>query len=144
LASEIKFIIKNDTWQIVDRPEDAEVIGSRMVLRNKVNPDGTINRRKARVVAKGFAQRPGIHFNQTFAPVARMSSIRMLVALALQYGMSIHQLDVTTAYLNGKIQESIHMEPPNHIIEFLEVLINKEKKGSELYKKAKAKRCYKN
>jgi len=80
-----------------------------MVLRNKVNPDGTINRRKARVVAKGFAQRPGIHFNQTFAPIARMSSIRMLVALAVHYGMSIHQLDVTTAYLNRKIQESIHM-----------------------------------
>lgn len=136
-ASEIESIIKNDTWQIVDRPEDAEVIGSRMVLRNKFNPDGTINRRKARVVAKGFAQLPGIHFHQTFAPVARMSSIRLLVALAAQYGMSIHQLNVTTAYLNGKIQESIYMKPPNHIIESLEAIIDKEKKRSELYKKAR-------
>jgi len=138
MASEMASIIQNDTWQIVDRPKDAEVIGSRIVLRNKINPDGTINRRKARLVAKGFAQRPGIHFHQTFAPVARMSSIRLLVALAAKHGMSIHQLDITTAYLNGSIEESIYMEPPNYIIESLEVLISKENKRSELYRKAKA------
>ncbi|KMQ86259.1 retrovirus-related gag-pol polyprotein [Lasius niger] len=138
MAIEMKSIIKNHTWQIVERPKNTEVIGSRIVFRNKFNPDGTIERKKARIVAKGFAQRPGIHFNQTFAPVARMSSVRLLVALAVHYKMSIHQLDITTAYLNGRIQESIYMEPPNHILESLETLIEKEKKGSELYKKAKS------
>ena len=93
-------IIKNDTWELVERPNDREVIGNRIVLRNKYKPDGNLERRKARIVARGFAQRPGIHFNQTFVPVARLESIRILVSLAGEYGMSIRQFDVTTAYLN--------------------------------------------
>ena len=90
MATELKSIIKNQTWVFVDRPKDAEIIGSRMVLRNKYKPDGTIEKRKARLVARGFAQRPGIHFSQTFAPVARLSSIRLIVALAVQQKMKIH------------------------------------------------------
>ena len=138
MATELKSIIKNQTWVFVDRPKDAEIIGSRMVLRNKYKPDGTIEKRKARLVARGFAQRPGIHFSQTFAPVARLSSIRLIVALAVQQKMKIHQLDITTAYLNGVLQEEIYMEPPNFIIEALEVLIEKENRNSEMRERAKA------
>ena len=71
MADEVNSIIKNDFWELVERPNDRKVIGSRMVLRNKYKPDGKLERRKDRIVARGFAQRPGVHFNQTFGPVAR-------------------------------------------------------------------------
>ena len=127
MTNELKSIIKNQTWEIVDRPKDAEMIGSRMVLRNKYKPDETVEKRKARLVARDFAQRPGIHFSQTFAPVARLSSIPLIIMLAVQQKMKIHQLDITTAYLNGVLEEEIYTEPPSFIIEALEVLIQKGK-----------------
>ena len=132
MAAEVKSIIKNETWELVERPNDREVIGSRMVLRNKYKPDGKLERRKARIVARGFAQRPGVHFNQTFAPVARLGSIRLLVALAAEYGMSIRQFDVTTAYLNGVIEEEVFMETPNFLAEALESIIQTERNSSKI------------
>lgn len=107
-----------------------------MVLRNKYKPDESIERRKARIVARGFAQQPGIHFNQTFAPVARLSSIRLLVALAANCGMTIRQLDVTTAYLNGVIEEEIFMETPRYLKEALETIIQTERTRNETRIKA--------
>lgn len=126
MASELKSFIKNDTWEVMDRPRNAEVIGSRLVLRNKYRTDGSIEKRKARLVARGFSQRPGIHFDQTFAPVARLRSIRLLMALAVHHRMEVHQLDVATAYLNGILEEKVYMEPPEHILEALEVIIEDE------------------
>lgn len=119
MASEIKSIIQNDTWEIVDRPEKEHVIGSRIVLRNKMNADGTLERQKARLVAQGFTQKPGVHFHETFAPVARMSSIRILISMAARLNMKIHQFDVTCAYLNGDLEETIHMAPPRRLPEIL-------------------------
>ena len=137
MADEVKSIIKNDAWELVERPNDREVIGSRMVLRNKYKPDGKLERREARIVARGFAQRPGVHFNQTFAPVARLGSIRLLVALAAEYGMSIRQFDVTTAYLNGVIEEEVFMETPNFLAEALENIIQTERNSSKIGIRAK-------
>jgi len=85
----LKSIIENDIWKIVKRFESAEVIGS-MILRNKYKPDGTIERRKARLVARGFAQRPGIDYHDMFAPVVLSSTIGLLIALAIWYGIRIH------------------------------------------------------
>lgn len=76
--------------------------------------DGTLERRKARLVAQGFSQRPGVHFTQTFAPVARFSSIRVMASLAARYGMRIRQFDVATAYLNGELEEAVYMEVPKN------------------------------
>lgn len=141
MAEEVRSILKNDTWQIVERPRNQKIIGSRMVLRNKYKPDGSIGRRKARIVARGFAQQPGVHFNQTFAPVARLSSIRLLVALAANYGMKMRQFDVTTAYLNGSIEEEIFMEHPEFLKEALEIIIQSENDESEI--RIKAEKMYK-
>lgn len=105
--------MKNDTWKLVPRPESAKIIDSRVVLRNKYEQDGTLDRRKTRIVAK-FTQRPGIDFDNTFAPVARIESIRIMMALAVE-NMLVKQLDVTTAYLNGTLREKIYMEVPKHI-----------------------------
>jgi len=115
--------LKNNTWKVVDRPPDKNVIGCRMILNNKYKPDGSIERRKARLVAKGYSQRPGVDFRETFAPVARMSSIRMISALAVQHRMEMHQLDVTTAYLNGTVDEEIYMEIPEFLKKFLSEII---------------------
>lgn len=87
IISEIKSIIKKNMWTVVDRPEDQKVIGSRIVLRNKYKQDGTLDRRKARIIARGFAQQLGINFVETFAPVARLGSVRAMMALAVEAGI---------------------------------------------------------
>lgn len=82
LAIEMNAIIKNDTWIFVDCPENIPIISSRIILKNKYNADGTEERRKARLVARKFTQRLGIDFDETYAPVARISSIRLVMAMA--------------------------------------------------------------
>jgi hypothetical protein len=77
-------------------------------------------------LAKGFTQRPGIDFHDTFAPVARLSSLRLLVALAARYNLKISQLDVTSAYLNGKIDTEVFMEKPALLKEMLQRIIDEE------------------
>jgi hypothetical protein len=136
ILSEIKSLVINDTWDVVDKPDHAKVVGCRTVLRNKYAADGTLDRRKARVVAKGFTQRPGIDFHDTFAPVARLSSLRLLVALAAKYNLKISQLDVTSAYLNGKIDTEVFMEKPALLKEMLQRIIDEEDDHT-LVKKAK-------
>lgn len=102
------------------------IIGCRVVLRNKYDSNGVIERRKARIVAKGLTQRPGIDFNETFAPVARISSIRIVMALAAESDMTVHQIDVTTAYLNGTLDEEIYMEFPELLEESLVIILREE------------------
>uniref|UniRef100_A0A6V7IJ77 Retrovirus-related Pol polyprotein from transposon TNT 1-94 n=1 Tax=Bracon brevicornis TaxID=1563983 RepID=A0A6V7IJ77_9HYME len=136
MATEMQSIIKNETWIIVDRPKNEKTISSRIILRNKYNADGSIEKRKARIVARGFSQRPGIDFDETFAPVARISSIRMATALAAEYQLKIKQFDIVTAYLNGILEEEIWMELPQFAEETLETLIGKELKNSEIKNRA--------
>jgi hypothetical protein len=137
ILSEIKSLVINDTWDVVDKPDHAKVVGCRSVLRNKYAADGTLDRRKARIVAKGFTQRPGIDFHDTFAPVARLSSLRLLMALAAKYNLKISQLDVTSAYLNGKIDTEVFMEKPALLQEMLQRIINEEEDDHTLVKKAR-------
>ena len=112
MKEELRAHLKNGTWKLVERPKGRTVLGCRMVLRNKYNPDGTIQRRKARLVAKGYAQKPGVDFSETFAPVARLSSIRMVMALAAENKLQVEQLDITTAYLHGSLREEVFMDTP--------------------------------
>ncbi|KMQ86956.1 copia-like retrotransposable protein [Lasius niger] len=134
MASEVKFLIKNNTWSLVERSKDQRVIGSRFVLRNKYKSDGSIEKRKARIVARGFSQRPRINFHETFAPVARMSSIRAAVAVAAQKGMKLEQLDITTTYLNGDVEE-IFMEAPEYLEDILKH-IDQARREDDSVKKA--------
>lgn len=100
-------------------PERKRVVESKWILRTKYKANGSIDRLKARLVAKGFTQRPGIDFNETFAPVARIGSIRLLMAIAVELGLEIHQLDFVSAYLNGDIEE-VFMEIPNEFYKILD------------------------
>lgn len=98
--------IRNNTWEIVPRPQERKVIGSRFVFCTKDN--GSVAKKKVRLVAKGCSQRPGEDFHETYSPVARTTSIRLLAALAAEMGLQIHQMVVITAYLNGKLEEDVH------------------------------------
>ena len=132
MAKELNSINKNDTWTIIDRPTNYKIIGTRVVLRNKYNPDQSLERRKPRIDATGFSQCPGIDFNEKFTPVARIVSIRMFLALAAQYGMEMKQFDVTTAYLNGILQEKIFMETSEYTKEALELIVCTDRNTREL------------
>ena len=131
IHKEFQGLIKNHTWDLVDRPENQSVIGSRLVLRNRCNAEGTAERRKARVVAKGYTQRPGVDFKETFAPVICLGSGRLLLALAVENDRIGPQLDVTTAFLNADIEEQIYMEVPELFEEMLPGIILKEELKNE-------------
>lgn len=130
IEDEFTALIKNGTWVLQDCPEGRNIIGCRIVLINKYNNDGTIERRKARLVAKGYAQKPGVDFNETFAPVSRLGSIRLIMALAVEHDLIVHQVDIATAFLNGHLDESIFMELPDLFPEMLQKIAVKEKKMS--------------
>jgi len=96
----------------VDKPGHKTTIGVKWVYRTKFNLDGSVNKYKARLVVKGYAQMFEVDFYETFAPVARLDTVRLLLALAAQKGCVIHQLDVKSAFLNGYLKEEIFVEQP--------------------------------
>ena len=93
-------------------PKGRKLIGSRWVFKTKLNPDGSIERFKARIVVKGYSQISGIDYTETFAPVMRYDSLHLILALAAQLGLSLWQADIKTAFLNGDLKEEIWMLPP--------------------------------
>ncbi|CAL9016478.1 unnamed protein product, partial [Prunus brigantina] len=113
---EMEMIEKNETWELVDRPSAKPVIGVKWVYKTKLNLDGSIQKHKARLVVKGYAQKPGIDFNETFAPVARLDTIRTLIALAAQKGWKLYQLDVKSAFLNGVLKEEVYVDQPDGFV----------------------------
>ena len=115
--SEFESLMKNETWKLVELPSDRKPIGCKWVFKVKYCSDGKIERFKARLVAKGYAQKYGIDYDETFSPVVRFSSIRALLAYAVQNGLLIHQMDVVTAFLNGNLEEEIYMEQPDGYIQ---------------------------
>ena len=116
MKEELHMVEKNKTWQLVDKPQDRKVIGVKWVFRIKLNVDGSINKYKARLGVKGYAQIFGMDYSDTFAPVARLDTIRLLLAIAAQKGWKVYQLDVKSAFLNGFLQEEIYVEQPEGFV----------------------------
>jgi hypothetical protein len=112
MLEEYSFIMKNDVWEVVPQPEGKSVIGSRWIYKIKHCVDGSVDKFKARFVAKGFSHKEGIDFSKTFAPVARYSSIRVMISIAVELGWQIHQTNVKIVFLNGVIEEEIYIEQP--------------------------------
>lgn len=109
---EIASVIKNETWDLVDLPEGAKAIGLKWIFKIKRNSDGSINKYKSRLVVKVYIQRHGIYFEEVFAPVARIETIRFIIALAATNGWEIHHLDVKTAFLHGDLKETVFVSQP--------------------------------
>ena len=93
-------------------PKDKNIIGTKWVFRNKQDEHGVVIRNKARLVAKGFSQVEGLDFGETFAPVARLEAIRILLAYSSHHNIKLYQMDVKSAFLNGVINELVYVEQP--------------------------------
>ena len=102
---EMKALEKNNTWSVTTLPDGKKMVGCKWVFIMKYNSDGSIERYKARLVAKGFTQTYGIDYSETFAPVATLNTVRILLSLAANLDWSLHQLDVKNAFLNGNLEE---------------------------------------
>ncbi|KAJ4718980.1 Retrovirus-related Pol polyprotein from transposon TNT 1-94 [Melia azedarach] len=105
MDEEIKVIVKNDTWELVSLPKGNKVIRVKWVYKAKQNSNGEIERYKARLVVKGYSQRADIDYDEVFAPIARLETIRLIISLAAQNKWKIHQMDVKSVFLNGVLEE---------------------------------------
>ncbi|RVW49668.1 Retrovirus-related Pol polyprotein from transposon TNT 1-94 [Vitis vinifera] len=128
INDEMDSIMSNQTWELVNLPPGSKPIGCKWVFRRKYHTDGMIQTFKARLVAKGFKQREGIDYFDTYAPVARTTSIRILFVLTSIHNLFVHQMDVKTAFLNGDLNEEVYMEQPEGF-----VLLGNENKVLCLY-----------
>lgn len=112
MADEMSSLNENETWELTDLPEGRKTIDCRWVFKIKRNTDENTRRYKARLVARGFSQKEGIDYTETYSPVVKYTSIRFLLAIAVQYDLQIRQLDAVTAFLNGELEEEIYMVQP--------------------------------
>ncbi|PKA49927.1 Retrovirus-related Pol polyprotein from transposon TNT 1-94 [Apostasia shenzhenica] len=124
MQEELNQSTRNDVWELVARPNDHPIIGTKWVFKNKLNDQGEIIRNKARLVTKGYNQVEGIDFVETFAPVARLEAIRLLLAYSYIKNFKLFQMDVKSAFLNGFINKEVYVEQspgfidsdsPNHV-----------------------------
>jgi hypothetical protein len=111
MQEELNNFKRNQVWTLVGRPK-MNVIGIKWVFCNKQDGNGVVTRNKARLVAQGFTQLEGLDFKKTYAPVARLKAIRMLLAYAAHHDFKLYQMDVKSAFLNGPIQELVYVEQP--------------------------------
>jgi hypothetical protein len=111
MQEELNNFTRNEVWELVPRPKQ-NVIGTKWVFRNKQDEHGIVTRNKARLVAKGFTQIEGLDFGETYAPVARLESIRILLAYAAHHDFKLYQMDVKSAFLNGPLSELVYVEQP--------------------------------
>jgi hypothetical protein len=111
MQEELNNFTRNKVWHIVPRPNQ-NVVGTKWVFRNKQDEHGVVTRNKARLVAKGYSQVEGLDFDETYAPVARFESMRILLAYATYHGFKLYQMDMKSAFLNGPIKEEVYVEQP--------------------------------
>jgi hypothetical protein len=111
MQEELNNFTRNEEWHLVPRPNQ-NVIGTKWVFCNKQDEHGMVTRNKAWLVAKGYSQVEGLDFDETYAPIARLESIRILLAYANYHGFKLYQMDVKSAFLNGPIKEEVYVEQP--------------------------------
>jgi hypothetical protein len=111
MEEEIRCIENNHTWKLVDVHEDKDVISVNSIYKTKQDADGNVQKHKARLVAIGFTQQPGIDLNEKFAPVACMDTVRTVLAIVVQNRWPVYQMDVKSTFLNGHLEE-VYVEQP--------------------------------
>jgi hypothetical protein len=107
MASEFQAFLSNNTWSLCPRPPNDNIVRNKSVFKVKQHPDGSIDCYKARIVAKGFDQVCGIDYHDTFSPVIKQATIRLLLALSVQFDWKLKQLDVYNAFLHGILAEDV-------------------------------------
>ncbi|GJY11665.1 retrovirus-related pol polyprotein from transposon TNT 1-94 [Tanacetum coccineum] len=118
MQEELNQFVGNDVWDLVPLPMSQSVIGTIWVFRNKLDENGIVSRNKARLVAQGYNQQEGIDYDETYASVARLESIRILLAIACANDFKLYQMDVKSAFLNGFINEEVYIAQPSGFIDF--------------------------
>jgi Reverse transcriptase (RNA-dependent DNA polymerase) len=112
INSELQALEQNKTWTMEPLPSGKRPIGCKWIFKIKYNSDGTVERYKARLVAKGYTQREGLDYTETFAPVAKLTTLRCLLAVAAVRNWNLYQLDMKNAFLHGDLHEEVYMAPP--------------------------------
>lgn len=130
MQSEMNAIEKNKTWILTDLPPERKAISLKWVYKLKKNTDGEIVKYKARIVARGFVQKKGVDFEEVFALVTRLETVRLLLALAAKNGWEVHHLDIKSAFLNGDLIEEVYVSQPEGFVN--------EKKRHKVYRLLKA------
>ncbi|WVZ63274.1 hypothetical protein U9M48_012916 [Paspalum notatum var. saurae] len=112
MHEELENFERNHVWDLVEPPPNCHPIGTKWVFKNKQGEDGMVVRNKARLVSQGFCQKEGINYDESFAPVARLETIRILLAFAASKGFKLQQMDVKSAFANGFIEEEVYVRQP--------------------------------
>jgi hypothetical protein len=119
----------NAIWESIVLPEDKKVIGCKWAYKVKHNENGSVSRYKARLVAKGYAQTYGIDYEETYSPIAKMTTTKVIIAMAVAKGWSLHQMDVKNVFLHGDLHEEVYMEqPPGYVDQTHPNLVSRLKK----------------
>jgi hypothetical protein len=117
MQDELNQFKRNEVWDLVPRPRGINVIGTKWVYKNKNDEQGTVTKNKARLVAQGYTQIEGVDFDETFAPVARLESVRLLRGVAYILKFKLFQLDVKSVFLNGYLNEEVYVEQPKGFLD---------------------------
>ncbi|GJX90506.1 retrovirus-related pol polyprotein from transposon TNT 1-94 [Tanacetum coccineum] len=118
MQEELNQFIANDVWELVPLPMSQSVIRTKWVFKNKLYENSILSSNKARLVAQGYNQQEGIDYDETYAPVARLESFRILLAIACANDFKLYQMDVKSAFLNGFINEKVYVAQPSRFIDF--------------------------
>nr|GEU58415.1 retrovirus-related Pol polyprotein from transposon TNT 1-94 [Tanacetum cinerariifolium] len=118
MQEELNHFIGNDVWELVPQPKNMTIIGTKWVFRNKLDGNNVVSQNKARLVAQGYNQQEGIDYDETYAPVTRLESIRILLAYAFALDFKLFQMDVKSAFLNDLIDEEVYVAQPSGFTDF--------------------------
>ncbi|GKE12015.1 retrovirus-related pol polyprotein from transposon TNT 1-94 [Tanacetum coccineum] len=147
MQEELNQFITNDVWNLVPPPDNQTIIGTKWVFKNKLDENGVVSRYKSRLVAQGYNQQEGIYFDETYAPVARLESIRILLAYACAHDFKLFQMDVKSAFLNRFINEEVYvaqppsfidLKKPNHVFKLNKALYGLKQAPKSWYDRLKA------
>jgi hypothetical protein len=117
MLDEFNTLLQNNTWSLIPCPAGANVVTGKWIFWHKLNPDGSLSRYKARWVLRGFTQQAGMDYNETFSPVVKPATVRVVLSLATSKGWPIHQLDVKNALLHGNLQETVYCTQPSGFVD---------------------------
>ena len=117
MHEELHQFVRNDMWELVPRPRGVNVIETKWIFKNKSDEHGTMIENKSKLIAQGYTQVEGIDFDETFAPVTRLKSIRILLAIASHLNFKLYQMNVKSAFLNRMLQEEVYVEQPKGFVD---------------------------